>query len=610
MFMNIFQDVDSIETDGPRCVSPRWCCSRGEQKMACCETGFEDERFQHPVGHTLHCGICLNVLKDPVMCGQNEHLFCRGCVTPHLMYSETCPSCMQPLTVESLREAPRTVTNLLSELKIACDYAGRGCEDFVELGNLERHVADCGFAPAVCSNEGCQLVVNKQDLLHHETNVCELRRIISCNEIREEMDTMKVSLAAVNEKLKEVGQKLDKNEKQMETRMDKVQENVKAEVGNVTAEVGNVTAEVGNVAAKVEMVQGQLNKQGECISQLKADNAELKKSLNGITKQLERIAQQMLQGVHAEQMKKDIAEGGMDREPMVVVAGGSKVKECLNSVEMFSLCNGKWTMLKPMKEERYDASSVVYNDQVLVLGGRGENVAMESIEKLSLNAVHVDGSTTWENFHTKLPGKLQGHCSVVYNGQLMLIGGYDTSKGAYSDGITEVTLVPPYATKLLAIMPQKRFHHCVAMFGDKILILGGTVNWISTSLASVMLYDITKNEFQELAPLPYPVYEMAMVKWDDDSAIIAGGADDNGQTLNKVLMYNIKTQSSSMLPDMKYKRRGCVAAVVRDSVIVMGGEAERGNKLKSVECFNFDRYSWEELPEMHEERYLATAVVC
>ena len=55
---------------------------------------------------------------------------------------------------------------------------------------------------------------------------------------------------------------------------------------------------------------------------------------------------------------------------------------------------------------------------------------------------------------------------------------------------------------------------------------------------------------------------MAMVKWGDDSTIIAGGADNN-------LIYNMKTQSSSMLPDMKYKRRGYVAAVVRDTVIVM-----------------------------------------
>jgi hypothetical protein len=121
------------------------------------------------------------------------------------------------------------------------------------------------------------------------------------------------------------------------------------------------------------------------------------------------------------------------------------------------------------------------------------------------------------------------------------------------------------------------------------------------------LYDIAKNECKELAALPYPVSEMATVKWGDDNVIILGGTDSNSQLLNKVLLYNIKTQKSHMLPDMKYKRGGCVAAVVRDTVIVMGGEG--GKYLKSVECFRFDRYTWQ-LPEMQEERYRATAIVC
>ena len=142
---------------------------------------------------------------------------------------------MEPLTVESLRQAPRTVTNLLSELKIRCQFFDRGCGQFVELGDLERHVT-------VCSNEGCQLEVNKHDLLHHETAVCELRRVKchSCNEIRQEMDTVKVNLAAMNEKLKGVGEQLDRN-----------QENVKTAVGNVVAKVELVQ----------EQLRGQLNKQ-------------------------------------------------------------------------------------------------------------------------------------------------------------------------------------------------------------------------------------------------------------------------------------------------------------------------------------------------------------
>ena len=216
-------------------------------KFAVYDTGYEDERFEHVVSQTLHCIICTNVIKDPVMCQRNEHLFCRACITIHLMYSSTCPTCMEPLTVETLRQASRTVMNLLSELKIRCEFFDRGCGKFVQLEDLERHVADCGFAPAVCSNEGCQLEVNKQDLLHHETAVCELRRVKchSCNDIRREMDTMKVNLAAINEKL-------DKNEK-------------------------NVLVVVKNVATKVELVQEQLNKQEESNCQLRADNVEMKR---------------------------------------------------------------------------------------------------------------------------------------------------------------------------------------------------------------------------------------------------------------------------------------------------------------------------------------------
>ena len=543
------------------------------------DTGYEDELFQYPVGPSQHCCICTNVIKDPVMC-HNEHIFCRACITRHLMYSHTCPTCMQPLTVETLRQAPRGVRNMLAELQIRCKFFDRGCGKFVQLGDLERHVADCGFAPAVCSNEGCQLEVNKQDLLHHETVVCELRRVKchSCNDIRREMDTIKDNLEAINVKL-------DRNEK----KFNKIDENFK---GNEQ----NVKAVERNLAAKVELVQAQLNEQKETNRQLKADNIEIKKSLNEIMKQLEKMTQQTSHEVQAEEMKKEIAEGSrLDREPKVVVAGGQGIKAG-HSVEMFSLATKTWTPLQTMKESHGEASSAVYNNQIVVTGG-----ANKSMEKLSLNSVQVDQSIQWENIPAELPGRLSGHRSVVYNGRLIVIGGFDNDTGRYLDSITEISLVPPYTSKLLATMPEERYHPGVASFGDKIFIVGGRSKSV---LRSVTMYDITKNTFQELLPLPYPVHQMATVKWDDDNVMIIGGVDNNGQKLNKVLMYNIKTQKSHELPNMKYKRQGCVAAVVRDTVIVMGGQG------KTVEGFTFDRNSWEELPPMHDARKWATAVVC
>ena len=551
-------------------------------KLAVYETGYEDERFEHPVGPSFHCCICTNVIKDPVMC-DNEHIFCKACITRHLMNSQTCPTCMQPLTVETLKEPSRTVMNFLAELKIRCEFFDRGCGKYIQLGDLKRHVADCGFAPAVCSNEGCQLEVNKQDLLHHETAVCELRRVQchSCNDIRREMDAMKISIAAVNEKLVT-------NEK------------------NVEEIKRNVKAVVDNVAAKVDLVQGQLKNQQESNRRLEADNVAIKKILSEITKQLEKVTRQTSREFQLDAMKKGVSEaGGTDKESKVVIAGEWNSRQG-KSVEMFSLSKRTWTRLQPMRNIRYGSSSVVYNNELFVVGGD-----CKSIEKLSLNAIHDDQSLPWETFPAELPGRLSGHCSVVYNRRLIVIGGYDRGKDAYSYSITEISLVSPYTSRPLATIPQTRCYHGVAIFGDKILIVGGRERGACQSaLRSVVMYDITKNECQELAPLPYPVYEMATVKWGDDSVMIMGGADKDNKPLNKVLMYNIKTQKIQMLPDMKYKRTRCVAAVVKDTVIVMGGQDEKINSLKSVESFRFDRYSWEELPEMHEARCKATAVAC
>ena len=504
---------------------------------------------------------------------------------------------MQPLTVETLRQASRGVRNMLAELQIRCEFFDRGCGKFVQLGDLERHVADCGFAPAVCSNEECQLEVNKQDLLHHETVVCEQRRVKchSCNDIGREIDTVKVNLAAMKKTL-------DRNEKKIEEILSIKVENVKVEVKAVEE----------NVIAKVELVQQQLNKQEESNRRLEADNVEIKKSLMEIMKQLERMTQQTSHEVQAEQMKKEIAEavGGMEQKPNVVIAGGLNEKGVLNSVEMFNLTNGTWTPLKQMREYRRAPSSVVHNDHIFVSGGYSGMNWLNSVEKLSLNSVQVAESIPWENISVKLPGRLSDHCSLVYNGRLIIIGGYDANKCAYSDRITEISLVPPYTSTLLMAMPQKRGFHSVAIFGDKILIVGGRETGSSGSnLRSVIMYDI-KKECQELAPLPYAVCNMAVVQCGDDNVMIMGGVDSDIQPLNKVLVYNIRTQKSHELPNMKYKRKGCVAAVVRDTVIVMGGRDEKGNYLKSVEGFRFDRNSWEELPSMHEARYRATAVVC
>ena len=154
-------------------------------------------------------------------------------------------------------------------------------------------------------------------------------------------------------------------------------------------------------------------------------------------------------------------------------------------------------------------------------------------------------------------------------------------------------------------MPQSRCYHSVELYNDTIVIIGGIT---AKTTSSVAKYDINKNEYKEMARLPFAVNEMATVRWRN-FVIVMGGTNKKGEVLNTVVLYDVEKEESHTLPPMKHKRLGCTAVVTGNSIVVMGGENEKGVYLNSVECFSFDRYSWEELPPMTDSRRLATAVI-
>ena len=134
---------------------------------------------------SFSCKICFEVLDDPVQCQNNEHYFCRKCVTEHVENSETCPTCMDQLTLETLRPPSRIILEIVSQFKKPrCRHVSRGCTENVEVEDVLLHEQMCGYAPVVCSNEGCKETVNRRDQESHETKECKFRKITceSCDE--------------------------------------------------------------------------------------------------------------------------------------------------------------------------------------------------------------------------------------------------------------------------------------------------------------------------------------------------------------------------------------------------------------------------------------------
>ena len=543
------------------------------------------------------------------MC-KNEHCFCRGCITKHLQNYHTCPSCNQDLTVESLADAPRIVRNLLSEQRIRCDHHERGCEEIVQLGNLESHVAVCGKTPVVCANEECSSEINREDQFRHESEECRFRKVKcrNCKEMGSMVQEIETSLGGLCEHVEKLNTNVNEQLTEMKTGLTAVEkrfEEMENRFDKVENRFGEVENKFGEMENKFEKKFEEMEKRFEKVENqfLKIENPRFRDGQHEeVHDERESARSAQATPVDPSSDTKD-AKNPTEYAYAYVVAGGyGKKGKPLNSAEIFDKITNSWIELKPMKKCRARASSVVCNGQVLVTGGTsdGKNI-VSSIEQFSRN-VNPLVPPCWSNLPVRLPRSLKGHHTVLYNDKMFVIGGYDEEEKKYSDMIYEIQLSFPFTTKVLAKLPSPRpMEGCgVVLRNDKILIFGGGESWASK--ADVTMYDITKNEFKELAPLPYEVCNMATVKYGENITLV-GGSDKPffGDEKNTVVSYNIETQKSTMLPPMKHSRFACCAVVDGNSLVVMGGRGQNG-ALNSVEEFDFKTSKWSFLRSMKEER--------
>ena len=582
--------------------------------MACCPTnekyGYEDSRFQKDVDEDFHCSICFNVLKDPRTCKNNDHAFCLDCISEHLrVNSETCPQCKEDLTVATLRR-PRLLNNYLSKLKINCNHASRGCLEYICVKDLESHAGSCGFAPVMCSNENCGMVINKQERKHHETVVCEYRKeeCLDSGKLKEAVDRfegrlmelegkveakhaemkkvvgkMEGSSGGMNRKINELVETLRGMNEMVNVKVEALQNQDHPEVEEVKKEVGGVKEEVGGV---------------------KRDVKDLKENLSTVNKDMNDVKMMMSQILEKfnvlELMNKlpSPSEGMLNtRKEDILIAGNYYFCGTAESAEIFSWEKNGWFEISPMNLHHGGASSFIYDDHMFVVGG----YRSKTIETLNLNASPLK----WKKYSTDLPYPCYGHQTVVHQQRVFHIGGYNDGIRRRSDVISELQLTSRSIMKELCRMPESRICHGAEIVDDKVLIFGGQTDG-GNALDSVLEFDPKKNECKRMPPLPYPLLSMATVHWRDQ-ALLLGGRDRDGKELNDVFMYDCKTGKITVLPSMLKKRCDCCAVITGDTIVVMGGE--KGKDFNSVESFTMGGSTWDRLPAMNNKRWEAVAEV-
>ena len=291
----------------------------------------------------------------------------------------------------------------------------------------------------------------------------------------------------------------------------------------------------------------------------------------------------------------------------IIIVGGSCISgnETTNTVEKYNIEKGKSTDLPPMNYSRRNSASCVYKGDVIVTGGYDGKGGTDTIEILKMNRDPL----RWTMFDGKLPLKISSHVLTAYKDKSYVIGGYNWNERKTSDGIYELSLVPPYTVKLVIRMPQPRQHHRAEIVNDKLYILGGrTTNSSKDAIDSVVVYDFIRNNIEQCQPLPKPVWLMSTVTWDK-IIIIIGGRDKNNQVINDAIMYDTESGRSLNLLPMIHKKSGHCAVIMNDVIVVFGGWNNEKRQLNSVETFTIGSDGWKELPAMKEKRNLATAIV-
>jgi TRAF-type zinc finger len=106
------------------------------------------------------CQICGKITvsdAEPMLCN-NEHVFCRACITRHLQSAPTCPVDSAPLTLDQVHYSAR-VARFASRRQVRCAYhaapgaipSQAGCRWLKTVNDVAAHEAqECAYRPESC----------------------------------------------------------------------------------------------------------------------------------------------------------------------------------------------------------------------------------------------------------------------------------------------------------------------------------------------------------------------------------------------------------------------------------------------------------------------------
>lgn len=175
-------------------------------------------------------------------------------------------------------------------------------------------------------------------------------------------------------------------------------------------------------------------------------------------------------------------------------------------------------------------------------------------------------------------------------------------------GNNSVTVFQPinvglWATGGLPNLPVALLDAGSAVIGDRLYAVAGKTS--SGAQRTLYAYSEPDKSWLALADLPaaYPPVENPAVAALDGKLYVFGGATAAfSGAVNKTAVYDLTTNTWTMLPDMPTARGGAAAKAIGNLIYVAGGMNATGDSVNVLEIFNPATNSWSSGPSMNTAR--------
>ena len=147
-------------------------------------------------------------------------------------------------------------------------------------------------------------------------------------------------------------------------------------------------------------------------------------------------------------------------------------------------------------------------------------------------------------------------------------------------------------------MPTCRAACTKVVFHEKKMIVIGGVDENQVPIAAVDCFDIERETWEQLPPLPKGVVGPFVTKINEKIYCIAGS---DKKDANQCVVFDLDRNEWQNLPEMPTRRYACGGYVYKNKIYITGGRDVK-DPVKNIEAFDLETKQWEQLGSMNSVR--------